>query len=318
MAWSHGSRILVSGASGMLGRALVAQLRTPSAANGFRPQVLTLVRRAPRDASEVWWQPQEGQIDLRALEGLDAVVHLAGENIGSGEGPLAALGRWSDRKRHAIVESRRRGTLLLARSLAVLRQRPRVLVSASGVGFYGDGGEVALTEASPRGRGFLADVADVWEASTAPAEEAGVRVARLRFGVILGRSGGVVEKLYWPFFLGGGGPVGSGRQWVSWVALPDAVRAVQFAIAHEGVSGAVNACAPQPARNADFMRALARAMGRPALVPMPEAAVRLLFGQMGEETLLASTRALPAKLEAAGFAFEYPDVESAMVEALAR
>jgi uncharacterized protein (TIGR01777 family) len=278
--------------------------------------VLTLVRRAPRDASEVWWQPSEGQIDLRALEGLDAVVHLAGENIGSGEGPLAALGRWSDRKKHTIVESRRRGTLLLARSLAALRQRPRVLVSASGVGFYGDGGEAALTEAAPRGRGFLADVADVWEASTAPAEEAGVRVARMRFGVLLSRSGGVVEKLYWPFFLGGGGPVGSGRQWVSWIALQDAARAVEFAIAHDSVRGAVNACAPQPARNADFMRALARAMGRPALVPLPEAAVRLLFGEMGEETLLASTRALPSKLEAAGFSFDFPDVEGAMVEAI--
>ena len=309
-------RVLVTGASGLVGRALLASLRTPSAANGFRPQVLTLVRRAPRDASEVWWQPTEGQIDLRALEGLDAVVHLAGENIGSGEGPLAALGRWSDRKKHAIVESRRRGTLLLARSLAALKRKPRVLVSASGVGFYGDGGEAALTEASPKGRGFLADVADVWEASTAPAEEAGVRVARLRFGVVLSRSGGVVEKLYWPFFLGGGGPVGSGRQWVSWVALPDAVRAIQFALAHESVRGAVNACAPQPARNADFMGALARAMGRPALVPLPEAAVRLVFGEMGEETLLASTRALPAKLLDAGFNFDFPDVASAMAEAV--
>jgi len=243
-------------------------------------------------------------------------VHLAGENIGSGEGPLAALGRWSDRKKHAIVESRRRGTLLLARSLAALKRKPRVLVSASGVGFYGDAGDAALTEASPKGRGFLADVADVWEASTAPAEEAGVRVARLRFGVVLSRAGGVVEKLYWPFFLGGGGPVGSGRQWVSWVALPDAVRAIQFAIAHESVRGAVNACSPEPVRNADFMRALGRAMGRPSLVPLPEAAVRLVFGEMGEETLLASTRALPVKLLAAGFNFDFSGVESAMAEAV--
>jgi hypothetical protein len=309
-------RVLVSGASGMVGRALLAQLRTPSAANGFRPQVLTLVRRAPRDASEVWWQPTEGQIDLRALEGIDAVVHLAGENIGSGEGPLAPLGRWSDRKKHAIVESRRRGTLLLARSLAALKRKPRVLVSASGVGFYGDAGDAALTEASPKGRGFLADVADVWEASTAPAEEAGVRVARLRFGVVLSRGGGVVEKLYWPFFFGGGGPVGSGRQWVSWVALPDAVRAIQFAIAHESVRGAVNACSPEPARNADFMRALGRAMGRPSLVPLPEAAVRLVFGEMGEETLLASQRVLPRKLQEASFKWLHPDIDAGVRAAL--
>lgn len=309
-------RVLVTGASGLVGRALLASLRTPSAANGFRPQVLTLVRRAPRDASEVWWHPTEGQIDLRALEGLDAVVHLAGENVGSGEGALAALGRWSPRKKHAIVESRRRGTLLLARTLAALRAPPRVLVSASGVGYYGDAGEAECTEARAKGAGFLADVADVWEASTAPAAEAGVRVARLRFGIVLSREGGVVQKLRWPFLLGLGGRVGSGRQWVSWVALRDAVRAIEFAIAHEALAGPVNVCSPQPARNADLMAALARALHRPALCPLPEAAVRLVFGEMGEETLLASTRALPAKLSAAGFGFALPDIEAGMEEAV--
>ena len=309
-------RILVTGASGMVGRALLAALRTPSASNGFRPDVLTLVRHPPQSASEVWWAPMEGAIDLKALEGVDAVVHLAGENVGSGEGPLAALGRWSDRKKHAVLESRRRGTQLLARSLAALRTRPRVLVSASGVGFYGDCGDRVLTEESPKGRGFLADVASEWEDATTQAAEAGVRVVRLRFGVILSRCGGVVGKLYLPFFLGAGGPVGRGSQWMSWVMLPDAVRAIQFALSHEQLAGAVNVCSPQPARNADFVRALASAMRRPAFVPLPEVAVRLLFGEMGEETLLVSQRAVPAKLEAAGFAFKFADVGDAMTEAV--
>jgi hypothetical protein len=310
-------KILVSGASGMVGRALVASLRTPNAMNNFKPEVLTLVRRSPTKSSEVWWNPMEGQIDLKPLEGVQAVVHLAGENIGSGDGgALGVLGRWSDRKKHAIVESRRRGTLLLARAVASLRARPRVLVSASGVGFYGDCGERELTEAAPKGRGFLADVADVWESSTAQAREAGVRCVQLRFGVILSRDGGVLEKLYWPFFLGGGGPVGAGSQWMSWVSRRDAVRAIEFSIAHEALSGPVNCCSPQTARNAAFMQALGRAMGRPAIVPMPELAVRTLFGEMGEETLLASQRAVPKKLIDAGFSFSSPSIDQGMEDSL--
>jgi uncharacterized protein (TIGR01777 family) len=240
----------------------------------------------------------------------------AGENIGSGEGYLAFTGRWTDRKKFDIMESRRRGTALLSKALASLERPPAVLVSASGVGFYGDGGEAELTEAAPRGRGFLADVADVWESSTAPARDAGIRVVNLRFGVILSAGGGVVEKLWLPAKLGGAGPIGPGTQWVSWVALHDAVRVAQFAVASPGLSGPVNVCSPAPARNADFIRALAGALGRPAIVPLPEFAVRAVFGEMGQETLLVSQRAVPKKLEAAGFRFKYTDIRDAMAAAV--
>jgi len=309
-------RVLVSGASGMVGRALVAALSSPSAENRFNPQVCALVRRPPRSASEIFWDPVAGRIDIAALEGFDAVVHLAGENVGSGEGVLAATGRWTARKKFDILESRRRGTALLAGSLAALARKPRVLVSASGVGFYGLGcGEAALREDAPRGRGFLAEVAGVWEGATVRAAEAGVRVVNLRFGVVLAGSGGALAKMAPPFWLGLGGPVGGGRQWMSWITLEDAVRAVQHAMACEALSGPVNACAPA-VRNADFAAALGAAMGRPAALPLPEAAVRALFGEMGEETLLSSVRAMPDKLLASGFFLKNPEIKEALRGAL--
>ena len=225
------SRVLITGASGVLGTRLAATLR----ATLFAREVVSLVRRAPRSAQEVWWDPAAARIDLARCEGFDAVVHLAGENVGSGEGLLAFTGRWTASKKHAILESRRQGTALLARSLAALKRPPRVLVSASGVGFYGahagaGAGGAGLDEAAPRGAGFLAEVAEAWEGATAPAAAAGVRVVQLRFGAILAGSGGVVEKLRLPFSLCLGGPIGSGQQWMPWVALEDAVRAVQHAI----------------------------------------------------------------------------------------
>lgn len=243
---------------------------------------------------------------------------LAGENVGSGDGLLAFTGRWTDRKKHHIMESRRRGTTLLSQALASLKAKPKVLVSASGVGYYGNGGDTELTERSGKGRGFLAEVADVWEGSTAKAREAGIRTVNLRFGVILAGSDGVLAKLYWPFFFGAGGPVGSGAQWMSWVTIDDAVRAIQHAISTKELSGPVNVCAPSPVTNAEFMRALGGAMGRPALLPMPEAAVRAVFGEMGEETLLVSQRAVPSKLTAAGFRFLHTDIADGMRVALSR
>lgn len=314
----RGLKVLVSGASGMVGRALCAELERPSALNSFHPQVYRLVRRAPENDREIYWQPHEMRVDLKRMEGFDAVVHLAGENVGSGEGFLAFTGRWTQRKKYDILESRRRGTQLLAQAVGALRDKPRVFISASGVGFYGNGGEAELTEASPTGSGFLAEVSRTWEASTAKAAEAGVRVVNLRFGVILSRTGGVIEKLYWPFFLGGGGPIGSGQQWMSYVTLGDAVRAIHHCMARDDVSGPVNVMAPQPVRNAEFVAALGRAMGRPALLPMPEPIVRGLFGEMGDETLLVSQRGVPAKLQASGFRFLQPDIDSAMREALQR
>jgi len=309
-------KILISGASGMVGRVLASHLRTPSALNSFKPNVATLVRHTPRSSSEIWWNPMESQIDVAALEGVEAIIHLAGENIGSGEGPLAAIGRWSDRKKHLIMESRRRGTTLLSRAIAAMRTKPKVFVSASGVGYYGSCADTVLTEKSPKGTGFLSEVADVWESSTAMAKDAGVRVVNLRFGVILSKNGGVVEKLYWPFFFGGGGPVGSGEQYMSWIALSDAIRAIEFALSHDSLNGPVNACSPNPARNKDFMSALGSAMNRPAFVPLPEAAVNLVFGEMGTETLLGSQRAVPQMLLENGFSFKLPGIQEAMVEAL--
>ena len=356
-------RVLVSGASGMVGRALVAALSVPSAANGFAPAVSTLVRRPARAANEVFWDGAS-RIDLAACEGFDAVVHLAGENVGSGSGGLSALtGRWDARKKHDIMASRRDGTRLLARSLAALRAPPRVLVTASGVGFYGAAcGDAELGEDAPRGAGFLADVAAEWEAAAAPAAAAGVRVVNLRFGVVLSATGGVIgagegrrrerrgrgqagaggaqvhvpktnhaiprppprprppapAKLRLPFSLCLGGPIGSGAQWMSWITLADAVRSVEFALAHGELAGPVNAVAPAPARAAEFSAALGAALGRPAVIPLPAPAVRAVFGEMGEETLLASQRALPRKLLAAGFKFAQPDIEAGCREALLR
>lgn len=230
------------------------------------------------------------------------------------------LGRWSERKKHHIMESRRRGTTLLAQALASLKQQPRVLVSASGVGYYGNGGDSILTESSPKGQGFLSEVASVWEQSCAKASEAGIRTVNLRFGVILAASDGVVNKLYWPARMGTAGAIGSGQQFTSWVSLPDVLRIIQFAIQRDDLSGPVNACAPEPARNVEFVNALARAAGRPSFLPgglpMPEPAVKHMFGEMGEETLLVSQRAVPKKLLDKRFKFLHPDIESGMAAAM--
>lgn len=296
----------------MMGRALIKSLSAPSVANAFQPQVFTLVRRQPANDTEVYWDPYEMRIDVKKCEGFDAVVHLAGENVGSGEGILAATGRWTERKKYDIMESRRRGTLLLSQTLAILKRRPRVLVSASGVGYYGSAGDVELTEAAPKGRGFLSDVADVWEQNTRPAAEAGIRVVNLRFGIVLSRRGGVVAKLYWPFFAGGGGPIGSGSQYWSWISLADAVRVIEHAITKPALAGKVNACAPNPVPNVEFARALGAAMHRPAFVPLPEFVVRTVFGEMAEETMLASQRCVPRVLTESGFSFMHPDINSAL------
>ncbi len=236
--------------------------------------------------------------------------------MGSGEGLLAFTGRWSEHKKHMIMESRRRGTTLLARALASVEKKPKVLVSASGIGYYGDSGEAFVTERSTQGGGFLADVAGVWEASTARAADAGIRVVNMRFGVVLSTSGGVLQKLYWPFFLGGGGPVGSGQQYMSWITLRDAVRSIEYAMIKPDLVGPVNACAPGSCTNAEFMRAFAAAMGRPAFVPLPELAVKAIFGEMGLETLLAGQRGVPEKLTASGFKFLDEEVRPAMRTAL--
>jgi uncharacterized protein (TIGR01777 family) len=247
---------------------------------------------------------------VAALTGVQAAVHLAGESI--------AGARWSADTKRRIRDSRVLGTRLLAESLARLSPRPRVLVSASAVGIYGDRGDELLDEGSPTGSGFLAEVGKEWEAATAPAADAGIRVVHLRFGIVLAREGGALPRMVRPFRLGAGGPIGNGRQWMSWIALADAVGAVLEVLGNQGASGPVNAVAPQPLRNADFAAGLGAALHRPALIPAPAFALRLLFGEMADAALLASQRVKPARLGALGFRFRYPTLAEALRAILGR
>ena len=296
-------RVAVTGATGLIGTELVRRLR----AEGHT--VVRLVRSAPAPGSgDVRWDPGAGRIDAVGLAGVDAVVHLAGESVGQ---------RWSEARKARIRHSRVEGTRLLAQALADLPSRPRVLVSASAVGFYGDRGDQAVDEASAAGGGFLAGVVREWEAAAAPARRAGIRVAHPRLGVVLSPRGGALARMLPPFRLGAGGRLGSGRQWMSWITLDDAVRALLFALADTRVEGPCNVTAPGPVTNAEFTAQLAQALGRPALVPAPAFALRLAFGEMADEALRAGQRVRPRRLEELGFAFHHPELEGALRAALA-
>ena len=295
--------VAVSGASGLLGSALLPALR----AAGWIPR--PLVRRAAA-ADEVQWDPAVGTLDLKALEGVTAAVHLAGESI--------AAGRWTAEAKRRIRESRIQGTRLLAESLARLRVRPRVLVTASAVGIYGDRGDTPLDETSDLGTDFLARVGQEWEAAAQPAVDAGIRVVPLRFGIVLAREGGALPRMLTPFRMGVGGPLGSGRQWMSWIAIDDAVAAVLEALRNEAARGPINAVAPEPVRNAEFAARLGEALGRPAIIPAPAFALRALFGEMADGALLASQRVLPARLTALGFRFKYPALPETLEAILGR
>jgi hypothetical protein len=292
-------KIAVSGASGLIGTALVPVLE----AAGHR--VVRLVRRESTGPGEVAWSPADGTIDTAALDGVDAFVNLSGATIGR---------RWTERRKAEILESRVASTGLLARTAAELDPRP-ALVSSGGTGIYGDRGDEVLTEDSTLGSGFLADVGKAWEAAAEPAREAGVRVVSFRQGIVLTRRGGALERMLTPFRLGLGGRVGSGRQWWSWVALDDSVRAVRFALESD-LAGAVNLTSASPATNAQFAKALGRALHRPTVFPVPALAVKALFGEMGEAALLEGQRALPARLLEAGFEFRFPELDEALERAL--
>jgi uncharacterized protein (TIGR01777 family) len=234
-----------------------------------------------------------------------AAVHLAGESI--------ATGRWTAARKARILESRAKGTRLLAEALAGLEPRPKVLVSASAIGYYGDRGDEALTEDSGSGSAFfLSNVCRQWESATEPAADAGIRVANLRFGVILSAGGGALPRLLTPFRLGVGGTLGSGKQFMSWIAVDDAVGAILHALTTKALRGPVNAVSPQPVTNREFTKALGRVLGRPTLFPMPAFAARLAFGQMADELLLCSQRVEPAKLLASDYQFRFPDLEGAL------
>jgi hypothetical protein len=285
-------RILVTGASGLVGSALCPALEAAGHA------VVRLARSGP-----VSWSPTARSIDGAALDGIDAVVHLAGESV---------AGRWTPARKQRILASRRDGTRFLAETLAALPEPPKVLVSASAIGFYGDRHDELLTEQSPAGTGFLAEVARQWEAATAPAAAAGIRVVTIRTGIVLTRNGGALPAMLPPFRLGLGGPIGSGRQWWSWLALADLVAIYERALADASLAGPVNAVAPGAVTNREFARTLGRVLGRPALLPLPAPAVKLLLGEMGVEMLLAGAHVQPAVLTAAGFAFRFPQLGDAL------
>jgi uncharacterized protein len=290
--------ILVTGASGLIGSALVSFLTS----TGYG--VTRLVRsQAPPGERAARWDPQAGTIDTGAFEGVDAVVHLAGENIAA---------RWTAEKKAKIRDSRVNGTRVLSQALAGLAAPPKVLVSASALGYYGDRGDAMLTEDSPPGTGFLAEVCRAWEAATEPVRQKGIRVVPLRFGVVLSAAGGALAKMLAPFRLGLGGVLGSGRQYISWIALDDAVGAIHHAIVTDALHGPTNAVAPQPITNQEFTKTLGKVLGRPTVLPLPALAARLMFGEMADALLLASARIQPAKLLATGYSFRYPELEGAL------
>jgi uncharacterized protein (TIGR01777 family) len=294
--------VLVTGATGFVGGALAASL----AAEGVAVLALS---RSPRGAHQVRWDPVAGTIEAGRLEGVDAVVHLAGETIGQ---------RWTPAVRERIRASRVEGTRLLATTLARLAQPPRVLVSASAVGIYGDRGEAVLDDGAAAGPGFLATLAQEWEAAARPAAEAGIRVVHPRMGLVLGAAGPPLARLVPLFRLGLGGPLGHGRQWMSWILLDDLLRVFRRMLVDPSVHGPVNTCAPGPVRNAEFAAALGRALGRPAFLPAPGFALRLVFGRaMVDEALLASQRVRPGRLEASGFRFTAPTIDEGVRRALA-
>jgi len=292
------SFVAISGATGLIGSALVARLRARNV------RVRRLVRTARREApDDIVWDPMRNVLSPADLEGADAVVHLAGE-------PLAH--RWTAARKRAIRESRVRGTELIARTIAALDRRPRVLLSGSAVGIYGDRGDEPLDEQSALGTDFLAGVAREWESASAPAADAGVRVTLLRTGIVLSPKGGALERLLTPFRLGVGGPIGSGRQWMSWISLDDHVRAMEHALATTGLHGPVNLVSPNPVTNAEFASVLGRVLSRPALVSVPAFALELAYGEMARATILAGQRVLPNALLSAGFHFAHPTLEQAL------
>lgn len=289
-------RILMSGAGGTIGRALAPAL----AAQGHT--VTRLVRARPRAAREFRWDPAAGIMDPAAIGSCDAVIHLAGASI--------AAGRWTASRRAEIMESRRAGTRLIASAMARAASPPRLLISASAVGYYGDRGDNVLTEGSAPGEGFLAAVVRAWEEEAVRAAPA--RVVMLRLGVVLARSGGALPRMALPFRLGLGGPIGGGRQWLSWIALEDLVRVFGHMLASDDLSGPFNAVSPHPVTQRDFARALGRVLRRPASLPTPGWVIRLVLGEMGSGLLLSSQRVSSGRLVGTGFEFERREIEECL------
>ena len=293
-------KIVVSGSTGLIGSPLVEALQQRGA------EVVRLVRRP--QAGALRWDPERDTIDRAGLEGVAAVIHLAGENV---------FGRWSAAKKQRIRDSRVQGTRIVSEAIAALASRPAVLLAASAIGYYGDQGDTPLTERSPAGGDFLADVARDWEAATAAAVRAGVRVVNMRFGVVLTPTGGALGKMLPPFRMGLGGPVGSGRQYVSWIERGDVIRAIVHLLERTDLSGPVNLTAPTPVTNREMATTLGKVLHRPSVLPVPSFALKLAFGAEGAEMLQSGQRVLPERLRASGFQFRFDTIEPALRHLLA-
>ncbi|MEZ6044650.1 MAG: TIGR01777 family oxidoreductase [Planctomycetaceae bacterium] len=292
-------KIAITGASGLVGSALTRFLESKG------DQVFPVTRsRNDSKLEAVHWDINKGEIEKEKLEGIDAVVHLAGESIASG--------RWTPELKKKIVESRVKGTRLIAETLAELENPPEVLVSSSATGYYGDRGDLQLTEVSPPGTGFLPETCVAWEEATKAASDAGIRVVMIRTGLVLSKEGGALEKMLTPFKLGVGGRIGDGKQFWSWIALEDLVRVMHFAITHKQLSGPVNGTAPCPVTNQEFTKTLGKVLKRPTLIPVPAFLARTALGEMADDLLFASANVIPAKLEEHGFLFELFSLEDAL------
>jgi uncharacterized protein len=302
MAVTKPSRILMSGASGLIGSALMPSLEV----NGY--EVTRLVRKDPAAGGEIAWNPAQ-PLDPELVSGFDSVIHLSGESI---------LARWTQARKKRIVESRVGTTGTLSEALVKAPQRPRSFLCASAVGYYGTRGDEILDEESSSGKQFASELARQWEAATQPAANAGIRTVHLRFGAALSKEGGALGKMLLPFGLGLGGKTGDGRQWMPWVAITDVLGAILWILNHESLSGPVNLVSPNPVSNADFAKTLAAVLRRPAFFSIPAFAVKFAFGEMGEEILLGSQRVSPAKLVASGYVFQQPDLRRALEEILKR
>jgi uncharacterized protein (TIGR01777 family) len=297
-------RILITGASGLIGKALQPTLE----ARGH--ELLLASRSEPKDARHTRWNPDSGfaDADLARLEGLDAVIHLAGESV-------SGL-RWTEEKKKAIRDSRVFGTRSMIETFGKLSAKPKTFISGSATGFYGDRGDEVMTESSPAGNTYLSEVCREWEAESRRAEDMGIRTVLLRTGIVLSKDGGALATMITPFKLGVGGVVGSGKQWMSWISLEDVVGIINFALENESVRGAVNVVAPDPATNEGFTKTLGSVLYRPTFLPLPEFAVNMIFGEMGDALLLDSTRVVPKRLLDAGYEFKFTELKGALEHAV--